>query len=100
MHQQQVILRQLDQLSALSREIPALVKQLANIDTITFDECHYVALPVMELFKMLMICADKQNVDTTHLGVNFFQQSLPEKDYYRLEGKQYARPEDYEYPPF
>ena len=84
---QQRILSRLNHLEQSNSNIVTLLEQVPQTDSITFDDNHYVKVTAPQLFRMLLICADRQQIDIGRLPLPFFQQSLPTDESPRLEAE-------------
>ena len=82
---QQSIVSRLDHLEQFTREMPALLERAFQTGTIPMRRDSLVGVPITELLKMLLICAERQQVDTTRLSLDYFQQSLPGNEYLNWE---------------
>ena len=82
---QQSIVSRLDHLEQFTQEMPALLERAFQTGTIPLRSDSLVGVPITGLLNMLLICADRQRVDTTRLSLDHFQQSLPDNEYLNWE---------------
>lgn len=82
---QQSIVSRLDHLEQFNKEMSALLERAFQTSAIPLRSDSRVGVPITEILNMLLICADRQRVDTTRLSLDHFQKSLPDNEYLNWE---------------